>query len=270
MHMQPETAPPIPAALARALDRHERLVLAVSGGVDSLTLAHAAQWVMGTDRMTVCHAVSPAVPQQATSRVCDHATRQGWQLHLIEAGEFADPDYLRNPVNRCYFCKANLYDRIAGSVAGDIASGANTDDLGDFRPGLLAASERRVCHPFVEAGLNKAAIRAMARGFGLEDIAALPAQPCLASRIETGLPVTPDDLAFVEKVEAALAAMAPRATLRCRVVAGGVRVELAPELITDRALCDRLSAIAHGLCEDDGRPLLSVAPYQRGSAFLHG
>ena len=76
-------------------------------------------------------------------------------LDVVEAGEFADPDYLRNPVNRCYFCKANLYDRIAALAEGTIASGANLGDLGDFRPGLTAAAERSVIHPFVEAGIGK-------------------------------------------------------------------------------------------------------------------
>ncbi|AUH35104.1 adenine nucleotide alpha hydrolase [Paracoccus tegillarcae] len=257
-------------ALRDALRRHPRLVLAVSGGVDSMTLAHAAHHVLGVDRVAVCHAVSPAVPDLATRRVQDHAARNGWRLHLLEAGEFADPNYLKNPVNRCYFCKSNLYDRIAASVAGSIASGANLDDLNDFRPGLKAADERRICHPFVEAGLRKADIRALARAFGLDDISELPAQPCLASRIETGLTVTPEDLAFVQQVETALDALAPRATLRCRVVAGGIRLELSPDLIADTGLHQRMSATARDLCDTAGRALLSVTPYQRGSAFLHG
>lgn len=264
------STPLLPDALTDALTRHARLVLAVSGGVDSMTLAHAAHRIMGADAVTVCHAVSPAVPGAATARVQEHAAKHGWRLLLLEAGEFADPNYLKNPVNRCYFCKSNLYDRIAASVQGSIASGANLDDLGDYRPGLTAAAERRICHPFIEAGLRKSDIRALARAFDLGDIAELPAQPCLASRIETGLTVTPEDLAFVEQVEAALASLAPRATLRCRVVAGGIRLELAPDLIADTALRARLSAVARDLCAEAGRRLLSVAPYHRGSAFLHG
>ncbi|TRW96923.1 adenine nucleotide alpha hydrolase [Paracoccus sp. M683] len=257
--------------LRAVLARHDRLVLAVSGGVDSMTLAHAAHCLPPVgDGVTVCHAVSPAVPAEATARVRDHARRHGWHLLVLEAGEFADPDYLRNPVNRCYFCKSNLYDRIAASVPGTIASGANLDDLGDYRPGLQAASERRVCHPFVEAGMTKADIRAMARQFGLDDIAELPAQPCLASRIETGLTVTPEDLGFVEQVERALTQMAPGKTLRCRVVARGIRLELSEALIADAALYQRLATTAQQLCDNAGRSLLSIVPYRRGSAFLHG
>ena len=87
------------------------------------------------------HAASPAVPAEATARVRAHADRYGWALTLIDAGEFADSRYRTNPIDRCYFCKSNLYARIAGIFAGVILSGTNTDDLGDYRPGLKAAGE---------------------------------------------------------------------------------------------------------------------------------
>lgn len=132
--MDKVTAPPLDR-LAAAMAQHERLVLAVSGGVDSLTLAHAAMRAFPGQPVEVCHAVSPAVPAEATERVKTHAARNGWRLRLLDAKEFSDPDYLRNPVNRCYFCKSNLYDRIRGQVDGTIASGANTDDLGITVPG---------------------------------------------------------------------------------------------------------------------------------------
>ena len=130
--------------------------------------------------------------------------RFGWRLTEVDAGEFADPAYRANPVNRCYFCKTNLYDRIAHVTEGPIASGANLDDLGDYRPGLIAAAEHRVRHPFVEAGMDKAAVRALARDFDLADISELPAQPCLSSRVETGIAISASDLAFVARMERAL------------------------------------------------------------------
>lgn len=259
----------LPSALTATLRAPDVLVLAVSGGVDSMTLAHAAHLVRRGDTV-VCHAVSPAVPAEATERVRCHAVAAGWQLRILDAGEFADPDYLRNPVNRCYFCKSNLYARIAHEVPGTIASGANLDDLGDYRPGLAAAAERAVIHPFVEAGMDKAAVRALARALGLSDVAELPAQPCLASRIETGLRVTAEDLAFVAEVERRLAPLVGAEGLRCRITALGVRVEMDLE----RAQAARRLGIARQaaelLCEDAGRPLLPFAPYRRGSAFLHG
>ncbi|WP_299907029.1 adenine nucleotide alpha hydrolase [uncultured Paracoccus sp.] len=258
-----------PAARLRAiLTSQPGLALAVSGGVDSLTLAHGVARLAG-QVPRVFHAVSPAVPEEATARVRRHAEAHGWRLTVIEAGEFADPDYLRNPVNRCYFCKSNLYARIAGVWDGVIASGANLDDLGDYRPGLTAAAERQVIHPFVLAGMGKPEIRRMAAGFGLSDVQDLPAQPCLASRIETGLPVRADDLAFVARVEAALTAVAGPGDHRCRITAQGVRIELQPQVLADAALIASLTAEASRLCEAGNRSLADIAPYRRGSAFLH-
>ena len=109
------------------------------------------------------HAVSPAVPPHATARVRAHAGLEGWNLAVADAGEFADPRYRANPVDRCFFCKSNLYDRIRSVTQATVASGTNLDDLGDFRPGLKAASQRGVVHPFVEAGIDKAAVREIAR-----------------------------------------------------------------------------------------------------------
>jgi uncharacterized protein len=259
----------IPEPLSGALNAHDSLAIAVSGGVDSVTLAHAAHLARGRKPTIVCHAVSPAVPPEATARVGRHAEAAGWNLILLDAGEFGDPDYLRNPVNRCYFCKSNLYDRIAANVDGVIASGANLDDLGDFRPGLTAAAERRVIHPLIEAGMNKAATRALARALGLDDVAELPAQPCLASRIETGIRVTPEDLAFVSQVETALAPLVGTEGLRCRITAGGVRVELDLDRARREGTASGAEALALQLCERAGRKLLPIMPYRRGSAFLH-
>lgn len=238
------------------------LAIAVSGGVDSMTLAHAAHRA-GIPRLTIVHALSPAVPNDATARVRTHAARSGWQLIELDAGEFADPAYRANPANRCYFCKANLYARIASAVSGPIASGTNLDDLGDYRPGLAAAADRDVRHPFVEAGLDKGAVRSLARSFGLDDLAELPAQPCLSSRIETGIAIDAVDLDFVARMEKALAPEMPAgADLRCRVTHGGIVVE-APHA------GETVTAIARDLCHAEQRTLLGIRPYRRGAAFLH-
>ncbi|MBV8523956.1 MAG: hypothetical protein JOY71_17845, partial [Acetobacteraceae bacterium] len=230
---------------------------------DSMTLAHAAQRA-GVPRLAVVHALSPAVPEEATARVREHAARFGWLLTEVDAGEFADPAYRANPVNRCYFCKSNLYARIARVTDGPIASGANLDDLGDYRPGLIAAAEHRVRHPFVEAGMDKAAVRALARTLNLADISELPAQPCLSSRIETGIAISVEDLAFVARMERALVAhVPPGADLRCRVTHGGIVVEApAPD--------DAMRQTAEQLCRAAERHFLGFRPYRRGAAFLHG
>ena len=251
--------------LTEKLGRFDALAVAVSGGVDSMTLATFAHR-LGRPAITVIHAVSPAVPQEATQRVRDLASAEGWQTIITGAGEFDDPRYRENPANRCYFCKTNLYDRIRTLTPQTIASGANLDDLGDYRPGLLAAAERDVVHPFVEAEMTKAEVRALARRLGLADIAELPAQPCLASRVETGIAIDAGDLAFVESTERRLAAVATKgATLRCRITHGGVVLELGDDALTRQA---ELTKIVAALCAETGRRFAGVRAYNRGSMFV--
>ena len=256
--------------LSATLAKHERLAIAVSGGVDSLTLAHAAHRLSPSVAVTVFHALSPAVDEKSTKRVVAHAEANGWTLTLVRALEFSDPNYLKNPVNRCFFCKSNLYDRIANVSPDTIASGTNVDDLGDYRPGLAAAADRQVVHPFVEAGMRKTDVRHLARSFQLEDIADLPAQPCLASRIETGISIKADDLAFVSRTEDALLEMTGSGTLRCRITNNGVRIEFDAKWSDDSTLVSKLKSEAQRLCAKAGYRLSSVEQYQRGSAFLHG
>ncbi len=245
------------------LARHQGLAIAVSGGIDSMVLAFVAHRNCGT-AVSMVHAVSPAVPEAASARVRAYAAREGWALRIVDAGEFSDPDYLANPVNRCYFCKSNLYGRIAGLSDGPIASGANLDDLGDYRPGLLAAREHRVVHPFVEAGIDKATIRALARRHGLADLAELPAQPCLASRVETGIAIDGGDLAFIDAAENLMRdALGATATVRCRITHAGVVIEIGAGDVPP-TLRDALMA----LCADGGRVFAGVRPYRRGAAFL--
>jgi len=253
--------------LKAVLAAHRTLAVAVSGGVDSLTLARIAGDVAGLDLLAV-HATGPAVPREATDRVKRHAAQAGWTLRLTDAGEYADPDYRRNPVNRCFFCKTNLYARIRGLTAATIASGTNLDDLGEYRPGLIAAGEHGVVHPFVEAGIDKRAVRALAAHLGLEDIAELPAQPCLASRVETGIAIDAADLAFIAEVEAAVAKVTGPGDIRCRVTAGGVRLEIPAGMADASDTACQLDALVSGLCAGEGRVYAGRGVYRRGSAFL--
>lgn len=250
--------------IVAALDRHARVAIAVSGGVDSMTLAHIAARDSRT-AATMYHAASPAVPVSARERVEAHAARHGWQLVVVDAQELADPRYRANPIDRCYYCKTNLYDRIAGVTSDTIASGTNCDDLSDFRPGLRAAQERDVVHPYVEAGATKRDIYELAQALGLTDVARLPAQPCLASRVETGIAIDPSDLAFVDTVEAKLASeLGDAAIVRCRVTHRGIVIEVGDESRSDDA-----RAIGLRACADAGRTFAGVRPYARGAAFLH-
>ena len=258
------------AALAASLDDIGRVAVAVSGGVDSMTLACVAHRARATDA-AMFHAVSPAVPPEATARVRAHAARHGWSLSVFDAGEFADPDYLRNPVDRCFYCKTSLYGSVAPRAAGaTVVSGTNLDDLGDYRPGLRAAAAHGVRHPFVEAGIDKATVRAIAGSLGLTDLAELPAAPCLSSRIETGTPVTAPALAFIHAVEGFVAAQLRPRTVRCRVRAAGPAVELDDESLArlrstaGAAIRDAIALLAqrHGY-----GAIVRYETYRMGSAF---
>ena len=254
------------------------MAVAVSGGVDSMTLAVLAH--RNGHGVRVVHAVSPAVPAAATARVRAYAAAEGWALDEIDAGEFADPNYRRNPVNRCFFCKTHLYGAIArrGARRGGptIVSGTNLDDLGDYRPGLEAARTHGVRHPYVEAGIDKAGVRALAAGLGLDDIAELPAAPCLSSRIETGLRVEADQLAAIDRVETLLRdELAPR-TVRCRRRRAGFVIELDAETlaalspISRQDLAARVRAVLFAANLDGGGAALDFTAYRMGSAFLRG
>ncbi len=260
------------ALLGSIGDVHEigEIGVALSGGVDSLTLAAVAHAVLGS-RATMYHAQSPAVPQEATARIEAMAAARGWRLEVFDAGEFGRAEYLANPVDRCFYCKTSLYGSIRARTAAQLVSGTNLDDLGEYRPGLRAASEHAVRHPFVETGAGKEMVRAMARVLGLGILAELPAAPCLASRIETGIGIDAAMLSLVHASERLVGAAVAARTVRCRVRAAGVVLEL------DAATLDgieprrraELAGEVSGIFAGAGlaRPV-TFAPYRNGSAFV--
>jgi uncharacterized protein len=246
------------------------LAVAVSGGVDSMTLAVTAHRVLG-DAVRMLHAVSPAVPEDASGRVRDFADREGWRLDLIDAQEFADADYVANPHDRCFYCKTSLYSTMAATVDCVLVSGTNSDDLGDYRPGLRAASDFGVRHPYVEAGMNKDAVRALARALGLHELAGLPASPCLSSRVETGLAIRPNVLNAIYRAERLVQGELKPSTVRCRVRHQAIVIELDVESIRalDRPKADVLQQAIGALMSTAGLPHpVSFQAYRMGSAFL--
>ncbi len=250
--------------------------VAASGGVDSMTLAVVAHRV--DPRTEVFHAVSPAVPDQATARVERYAEQEGWNLQIVDAGEVEDPEYVANPANRCYYCKTHLYDTLTGRTSLTVASGTNMDDLGDYRPGLTAAQEHNVVHPYVEADINKEELRAIARTLKLYDLQDLPAAPCLSSRVTTGIAINVDMLPVINKTEQALwqslQMYLPLKGVRCRIRPEEISVQVETSAAIDpqsdygdeaRNIVNRIFS-AHGF--SDYLKTVSIEPYQRGSAFL--
>jgi uncharacterized protein len=245
------------------------MAVAVSGGIDSLTLATAAHRAR-LGHVTMHHATSPAVPGEATERTRALAAAEGWALDVFDAGEFQDAAYRANPVNRCFFCKTNLYGAVAGRTGEQIVSGTNTDDLGEYRPGLEAAKRHAVRHPYVEAGIDKATVRALARVLGLGALAELPSAPCLSSRIETGIRIEAEVLAMVHAVETLVARRLEPRTVRCRVRARGVVVELDAGALAAAEAAPGLRAEVAALAAGVGlRGPVGFAGYRVGSAFVH-
>lgn len=257
--------------LAELIAGVDRPALAVSGGVDSMTLALFCSAIELS--FDVFHAISPAVPPAATQRVRRFARRYKWELLEIDANEFKDESYLTNPLNRCFYCKNNLYSEIRAHTEATIFSGTNLDDLSDFRPGLEAAAIYGVRHPYAEAGLNKQAVRTIARALGAQDLAELPSSPCLASRVETGLFIEAPILAAIDAVESWLSRAWGIAGSRCRVRANRIAIEVPGSWLARLDQSDR-TTITSRVSEEfsglrDGLPV-TIESYRMGSAFVAG
>jgi len=217
--------------LLDTLRGYGRVAVAYSGGVDSAVVAQAAHLALGEGAFAVT-AVSDSLAAGELEEAEALARKIGIAHRVIRTEEFADPNYLRNAPDRCYFCKSELYGRLEGLAASlgvdAIASGANTDDAGDHRPGMRAAGEHGVRHPLQECGLGKDRVRALAKAWGLPTWDK-PATPCLSSRIAYGEEVSPERVKMVDQAEQWLRARGLR-LLRVRYHKGDLaRIEVPVE-----------------------------------------
>ncbi len=232
-------------------------VVAFSGGVDSAVVAKAAFLALG-ERAVAMTSDSPSVPRSELAAARELAALIGIRHVVLPTTEFDNPDYQKNGGDRCYFCKSELYTRIESQLKSlgltTVCSGANLDDLGDYRPGLTAAAEHHVRHPLQEAGFTKAHVRELAKHWDLP-VWDKPASPCLSSRLAPGLEVTPERTLRVELAEAYLKTLGLRDG-RVRYHEGDLaRVEVPAEDIAR-------------LLEPDVRQTLANALHEIGFRFV--
>ncbi|MGA2222726.1 MAG: ATP-dependent sacrificial sulfur transferase LarE [Verrucomicrobiia bacterium] len=180
-----------------------RTLVAYSGGVDSVFLAKVAHDALGADALAVI-ADSPSLPRRELQDALNLAEQFGFPVRVIQTQEMADDNYTSNPANRCYFCKSELFEKLAAIARAEgwqtIAYGENASDIGDYRPGAQAAAEFQAKAPMKQVGLTKAEIRELSAQLGLPT-ADKPQMACLSSRIPYGEPVTTEALAMIEAAE---------------------------------------------------------------------
>lgn len=190
-------------ALTRRLESCGRVLVAFSGGCDSTLVLAAARRVLGKDNVKAVTAISASLPAKERQSTEELAARLDVVYQPIQTDELQNPSYAANPTNRCFFCKDELYSRLAPIAHSDrsrVVDGFNVSDRSDVRPGFQAAKNRQVIHPLDEAGLTKKEIRILSRWMKLPTWNK-PASPCLSSRIPYGTPVIVSTLSQIERAE---------------------------------------------------------------------
>jgi pyridinium-3,5-biscarboxylic acid mononucleotide sulfurtransferase len=206
------------------------VLVAYSGGVDSALVMAVAYEQLGENALA-CIGVSPSYPTREMRDAVKLAEALGVPYRLVNTEEYLDANYAANLNNRCYFCKSELHNRLKEVLMaeewGMVADGTNVSDLGDVRPGIMAARERGVRSPLVEANISKADVRAISRHLGLP-VWDKPAMACLSSRVPHGTPITPELLRQIEAAEDTLVDLGFR-QFRVRHHGDIARIELPAE-----------------------------------------
>ncbi|HKQ61158.1 MAG TPA: ATP-dependent sacrificial sulfur transferase LarE [Candidatus Polarisedimenticolaceae bacterium] len=218
-------------AVLAGLAGRDSLVVALSGGVDSAVLLSLAVEALGPQRVLAVTGRSPAVPDREIDDARRVADSLGVRHEVLATNELQRAGYRSNAGDRCFHCRTELFEVLRAFADGrgipDVAYGAITDDLAEFRPGMQAARQRGILAPLLEAGLNKREVRELAAAAGLP-VSEKPANPCLASRIPVGTEVTPERLAQIDRAEAGLAGLGFR-SFRVRHHGEVARIELDDE-----------------------------------------
>lgn len=252
--------------LEEIVGRYESALVAFSGGVDSSLALAAAVRTLGPERVLAVTSDNETYLPSELEPAREFAESLGVEHLIVETRELDNPDYARNPANRCYFCKSTLYSDLARLAAergyACVIDGANADDEGDYRPGREAARELGVVSPLSEAGLSKEEVRELARHLGLPTWDK-PALACLSSRFPYGQKITPEKLQQVARAEEYLRSRGFR-QVRVRHHGEIARLEVGDDEL-ERAFAERKEIVA-GL-RDAGflYVALDLAGYRSGS-----
>lgn len=241
-------------------------IVAFSGGVDSVLVLKAAYDALG-DKAIAVTADSPSLPRRELEETKKIAKEIGARHLIMNTEETENPNYLKNPNNRCYYCKTELYTKlkIVSKKLGinNILNGTNLDDLGDYRPGLKAADEHKIISPLKDAKLAKNEVRELAKYLGLKSWDK-PSSPCLSSRVPYRQEITLKKLKMIEEAENYLKGFGIR-ELRVRHFGTTARIEVKE---SDKIIIDEKSTLINKKFNEIGFNEIKVSNFKSGSLNL--